>query len=76
LVVFIDEIDSLQNQTLISVLRQLRDGFPRWPQGFPHSLVLIGMRDVRDYKVKSDRCDSGLIFWNNATQFWNIIKTK
>ncbi|BAZ89967.1 hypothetical protein NIES932_14580 [Raphidiopsis curvata NIES-932] len=46
LVVFIDEIDSLQNQTLISVLRQLRDGFP-------HSLGLIGMRDVRDYKVKS-----------------------
>ncbi|UJL35017.1 ATP-binding protein [Cylindrospermopsis raciborskii Cr2010] len=53
LVVFIDEIDSLQNQTLISVLRQLRDGFPRRPQGFPHSVGLIGMRDVRDYKVKS-----------------------
>ncbi|MGJ0606136.1 ATP-binding protein [Cylindrospermopsis raciborskii] len=53
LVVFIDEIDSLQNQTLISVLRQLRDGFPRRPRGFPHSVGLIGMRDVRDYKVKS-----------------------
>ena len=53
LVVFIDEIDSLQNQTLISVLRQLRDGFPRRPQGFPHSLALIGMRDVRDYKMAS-----------------------
>ena len=57
LVVFIDEIDSLQNQTLISVLRQLRDGFPRRPQGFPHSLGLIGMRDVRDYKVKSGGSD-------------------
>ncbi|QNP29840.1 ATP-binding protein [Cylindrospermopsis curvispora] len=53
LVVFIDEIDSLQNQTLISVLRQLRDGFPRRPRGFPHSVGLIGMRDVGDYKVKS-----------------------
>ncbi|BFM39588.1 AAA family ATPase [Synechocystis sp. LKSZ1] len=53
LVVFIDEIDSLQNQTLISVLRQLRDGYPRRPQGFPQSLALVGMRDVRDYKVKS-----------------------
>ena len=51
LVVFIDEIDSLQNQTLITVLRQIRDGFPRRPQGFPQSIALIGMRDVRDYKV-------------------------
>ena len=57
LVVFIDEIDSLQNQTLITMLRQLRDGFPRRPQGFPHSLALIGMRDVRDYKVASGGSD-------------------
>jgi len=53
LVIFIDEIDALQNQTLIFILRQLRDGYPRRPQGFPYSLGLIGMRDVRDYKVKS-----------------------
>ena len=57
LVFLIDEIDSLQNQTLISILRQLRDGFPRRPQGFPHSLALIGMRDVRDYKVASGGSD-------------------
>jgi hypothetical protein len=49
-ILFIDEIDSLQNQTLISVLRQLRDGFPRRPKGFPQSVGLVGMRDVRDYK--------------------------
>ncbi|MDY6940047.1 MAG: ATP-binding protein [Cyanobacteriota bacterium] len=53
LVVFIDEIDSLQDETLISVLRQLRNGYPNRPQGFPHSLALIGVRDVRDYKVAS-----------------------
>ncbi len=53
LVLFIDEIDSLQNQTLITVLRQLRDGFPRRPQGFPQSVALVGMRDVRDYKYAS-----------------------
>ncbi|MDH6099908.1 ATP-binding protein [Anabaenopsis sp. FSS-46] len=57
LVVFIDEIDSLQNQTLITVLRQLRDGFPRRPQGFPQCVALIGMRDVRDYKVASGGSD-------------------
>jgi hypothetical protein len=33
------------------VLRQLRSGFPRLPQAFPWSLALIGMRDVRDYKL-------------------------
>ncbi|PNK03574.1 polyketide biosynthesis operon protein CyrO, partial [Cylindrospermopsis raciborskii S07] len=53
LVVFLDEIDSLEDQTLISILRQLRAGYPNRPQGFPHSVGLIGMRDVRDYKVKS-----------------------
>ncbi|PNK15572.1 polyketide biosynthesis operon protein CyrO, partial [Cylindrospermopsis raciborskii] len=38
---------------LISVLRQLRSGYNRRPRAFPHSVGLIGMRDVRDYKVKS-----------------------
>jgi AAA domain len=51
LVIFIDEADALQNQTLISLLRQLRDGYPRRPKGFPSSVGLIGLRDVRDYKV-------------------------
>jgi hypothetical protein len=53
LVLFIDEIDSLQGLTLISVLRQLRDGYNDRPNGFPHSIALIGLRDVRDYKVAS-----------------------
>lgn len=50
-VLFIDEIDALQDDALISVLRQLRDGYSRRPNGFPHALALIGLRDVRDYKV-------------------------
>ncbi|MBE9060770.1 ATP-binding protein [cf. Phormidesmis sp. LEGE 11477] len=53
IVLFIDEIDSLQDDTLLSVLRQLRDGYPRRPGAFPKSLALIGLRDVRDYKVAS-----------------------
>ena len=51
IVLFIDEIDALQDEALIVVLRQLRDVYPRRPGGFPHSLALIGLRDVRDYKV-------------------------
>ncbi len=57
LVIFIDEIDSLQGNVLLSVLRQLRDGYPVRPEGFPHSLALIGLRDVRDYKVASGGSD-------------------
>jgi len=53
LVVFLDEIDALSNETLISVLRQIRSGFPNRPQGFPQSVALVGMRDVRDYKYAS-----------------------
>ncbi len=57
LVIFIDEIDSLQNQILISVLRQLRDGYANRPHAFPQSLGLVGMRDVRDYKVAAGGSD-------------------
>jgi hypothetical protein len=54
---FIDEIDSLQDQALISILRQLRDGYNDRPHGFPTSVGLIGLRDVRDYKVATGGSD-------------------
>ena len=53
LVLFLDEIDALQDDVLISVLRQLRGGYRTRPSHFPASLALIGLRDVRDYKIKS-----------------------
>ncbi len=52
-VILIDEIDALQNDVLISMLRQLRDGHRNRPRNFPASVALIGLRDVRDYKVMS-----------------------
>ena len=51
LVVFLDEIDALQDEALVSVLRQIRDGYDDRPTDFPHALALIGLRDVRDYKI-------------------------
>ena len=57
LVLFIDEIDALRNDALISVLRQLRTGYFDRPQSFPWSVALIGLRDVRDYKVASGGSD-------------------
>ena len=55
LIVFVDEIDSLVGDTLISVLRQLRDGYTSRPDGFPQSICLFGVRDVRDYRIWSDK---------------------
>ena len=52
-VLFIDEIDALIGDTLISVLRQLRTGYTNRPQHFPHSVILCGVRDVRDYRIHS-----------------------
>ncbi len=51
LVLLIDEIDTLTGDSLLSVLQQLRAGYPNRPQRFPHSVVLCGMRDVRDYRM-------------------------
>ena len=53
LVLLIDEIDALVGDTLLSVLRQLRAGYPGRPGRFPHSVVLCGLRDVRDYRIHS-----------------------
>ena len=53
LVLFIDEIDALVGDTLIAVLRQLRAGYPKRPRRYPHSIVLCGVRDVRDYRIWS-----------------------
>ena len=55
LVLFLDEIDALLGTTLISVLRQLRSGFPERPRAFPQSVVLIGLRDVRDYRIEKSK---------------------
>ena len=52
IVLFLDEIDSLLGNSLISVLRQLRKGYSRIPRLFPQSVALIGLRDVRDYRLE------------------------
>ena len=53
LVLLVDEIDSLVGDTLLSVLRQLRAGYEHRPEGFPQSVVLCGVRDIRDYRIRS-----------------------
>ena len=53
IVLMIDEIDSLVGDTLISMLRQLRAGYGERPGGYPYSVIVCGVRDVRDYRIHS-----------------------
>ena len=54
LVVLFDEVDVLEGETMISFLRQLRGGFAvRGIGKFPVSIVLVGMRDLKDYITAS-----------------------
>jgi type II secretory pathway predicted ATPase ExeA len=53
LVILFDEADCLSEGTLISFLRQLRDGYnDRSIMPFVHSVALVGMRNIRDYKAR------------------------
>lgn len=53
IVLLIDEVDSLWDDVLVSFLRQMRDGFQSRPVGFPQSVALVGLRDIREYKMKA-----------------------
>jgi len=53
IVLLIDEVDALYDNVLVSLLRQLRNGFQLRPTSFPSSIALVGLRDVRDYKMKA-----------------------
>jgi SpoVK/Ycf46/Vps4 family AAA+-type ATPase len=71
LVIFFDEADSLANGTLISFLRQLRDGYVNRAEApFAHSIALVGMRNLRDYKAHV-RPDSETL---GSSSPFNIIK--
>jgi len=54
-ILFVDEIDALIGDTLISVLRQLRSGYDKRPEAFPQSVILCGVRDVRDYRIHTGK---------------------
>lgn len=52
IVLLIDEADSLMDELFLALLRQLRAGFELRPNEFPQSIALVGLRDVRDYKIR------------------------
>ncbi|MBT8420656.1 MAG: ATP-binding protein, partial [Gammaproteobacteria bacterium] len=52
IVLLLDEVDTLIGDTLISLLRQLRAGYPKRPHAYPQTVLLCGVRDVRDYRIR------------------------
>lgn len=73
LVLLFDEIDALTGKVLISVLSQLRAGHnARSRTPFPGSVVLCGMRNIRDYKIASGGNPDTL---GSASPFNIIVKS-
>lgn len=52
LAIFFDEFDGLFEKSLIFLLKLLRTGFSNRPKHFPQSVCLIGVRNLRDYKLQ------------------------
>lgn len=63
---FLDEVDALVGDSLISLLRQLRAGYPERAERFPQSVILCGVRDVRDYRIRSKRDRGAIITGGSA----------
>jgi len=53
IILLLDEADALVGDSLISLLRQIRSGYNQRPQAFPQSILLCGLRDIRDYRIHS-----------------------
>ncbi|MEV4089232.1 ATP-binding protein, partial [Nonomuraea fuscirosea] len=70
-VLFLDEIDALQGESMASILSQFLHGHNRRSKGypFPASMVLCGLRDLRDYKIAS----GGAPDRHNAASPFNIL---
>ena len=63
IVLFFDEIDSIEGNLLVSLLRQIRSGYDKRPKFFPHSIVLCGIEDLRYKKIMET--DKGVLTGGN-----------
>jgi AAA-like domain len=71
LVLLFDEADGLVGPAMVSFLTQLRHGYiERSRVPFPASVVLVGMRQVRDYVLRHE--DRNALAWLGTTSPFNI----
>ena len=70
-VLLFDEADGLVGEAMISFLTQLRFGYlSRNDSPFPHSVGLVGMRQVRDYVLSAENRQA--VSWLGTTSPFNI----
>ena len=62
LVVFFDEFDVIEGDVLVTLLAQIRTGYTDRPKHFPQSICLIGVRDLRDYKITTRSKEFGMLY--------------
>ena len=75
IVLLLDEMDALVDDTLLSVLHQLRAGYADHPEGFPQSVVLCGLRDVRAYRMPPEvaaRAPAGQVPFNIVSESFRL----
>ncbi len=71
LVVFFDEADCLVGDAMVSFLTQVRDGYiDRRRTPFPHSVVLVGQRNVRDFVLSQEQRNA--VAWLGTASPFNI----
>ncbi len=71
LVVLLDEADCLVGEAMVSFLTQLRAGYlARGRAPFPHSIALVGQREVRDYVLTEK--ERVAVAWLGMTSPFNI----
>ena len=71
LVVLFDEADCLVGATMVSFLTQIREGYiDRQGIPFPHSIALVGQRNVRDYVLTQE--ERIAVSWLGSASPFNI----
>jgi hypothetical protein len=71
LVVLFDESDCLTGATMVSFLTQIREGYiDRRGTPFPHSVALVGQREVRDYILSET--ERVAVSWLGSASPFNI----
>lgn len=60
LVLLLDDVDTLAGRTVSSLVRQIAAGDARRPRPFPESVVLCGVRDVREWRAHREPRAEGI----------------
>ncbi|MCK6506278.1 ATP-binding protein [Myxococcota bacterium] len=53
LILLLDEVDTIEGEAMANFLAQVRSGFHDRPRAFPSSVLLVGLRDLKDYLVQA-----------------------